>query len=80
MDKAEKHPLRDQPRLAGNHAVQERTVWQLRLGDLGIVPGNCIVGELPQRFYVASCGKILEGAYAKMARCDSGEHGPEPLS
>src|SRR5580698_11365893 len=75
MDESEKHPLRDEMRLPGNHAIEQRPVGPPGLYCLWVVAGDRVVCQRAYPLAIASCGEVLEGAHAKMAGCNAGEHG-----
>ena len=75
MDEADQQPARDQIGLAGDDAFEQRMIGALGLGDIRIVPGDDVVGELAHALGVAARGEELEGADADVARRHAGEHG-----
>ena len=46
-----------------------------RASRFGVVAGNDVVGEVPDRIHVSAGGEELEGADADMAGGDAGEDG-----
>ena len=74
MDEADQQPARDQVGLARDDAFEQRVIGALGLGDVRVVPGDDVVGELPHAIGVAARGEELEGADADVARGHAGEH------
>ena len=71
VNEAELHPSGDQFGLRGDDLLIERNIRVLRLGSLGIVPGNDMVGEHLQAVDVTARSKELERADADVAGCDA---------
>ena len=75
MDETEQHPLRNQLRLPGDYALQQRPVRLRGLHGLGIVAGYRKVGQYAHAFRVAPCCEVLERAHAQMGRRYPRQHG-----
>ena len=67
------HPSRDQRCLAGDDAVEQRAIGRVAARDIGIMPGDCMIGERLQGGLVLPGGKELERADADVARRDAGQ-------
>ena len=74
VDKADVHPLRDERGLRGDHRVEEREVRVLRVGGVGVVARDGVVGEAAQEVVVAGDARVLERADAQVAGGDAHEH------
>ena len=59
MDEADQEPARDQIGLASDNAFEQRVIGALGIGDIGVVPGNDMVRELPYAIGLAARGKEL---------------------
>ena len=67
MNEAQQHPLRHQPSLPRDHALQKGAVGPCRRCGVGIVASDCIVRKGLQTVHIATGCKKLEGADAQMA-------------
>ena len=75
VDEADQKPARDQIGLSRDDAFEQCVIGAVSLCDIGIMPRDDMVGELPHPVGVAARGKKLEGADADVARGDAGEYG-----
>ena len=58
-----------------NDRLQQREIGPLGTGDVGVMPGDDVVGERLHPGVVAARGEELEGADADVARRHPGQHG-----
>ena len=75
MDEAEQHPWRNQLRLPGDDAIEQRAIRLRSLRRLRIVAGDCVVGQRAYAYCIATCRELLEGAHAQVARRNPRQHG-----
>ena len=75
MDEPDKHPLGDEPRLAGDDGVEQREIRVVGVGGGGIVLGDGMIGEPTQNVEFA-CGRdVFEAADTQVACGDPGKDG-----
>ena len=65
---------RSRPFARIDDALEERKVWILRVGCVGMVTSDRVVCEAPHEGRIIVRGCVLERPDAQMARRDSGEH------
>ncbi len=75
VDEADQKPARDEISLPCDDAFEQRVIGAVSLCDIGIMPRNDMIGELPHSVGVAARRKELEGADADVARRDAGQYG-----
>ena len=74
MNEADQEPPRYQFGLPRDHAREQGVIGAIGARDIGIVPGDDVVGELPHAIGVAAGGEKLEGTDSDMARSHAGQH------
>ena len=75
MNETDVEPSRDEARLAGDDAFQQRAIGAWGVPCFGVVAGDHVIGQLPHAFGIAPCREELERSHTDMARSHTRENG-----